>query len=83
MKYADALRFLDTGVCEKTGDYMHDMVAHEIEYFLKSRRVSPKVFIAYDRAAYFLKTDKKYGLPLTRMSVQVPRSTVRQAASRC
>lgn len=62
MKYADALRFLDTGVCEKTGDYMHDMVAHEIEYFLKSRRVSPKVFIAYDRAAYFLKTDKKIRL---------------------
>lgn len=59
MKYGDALKFLETGVCEKTGDYMHDMVAHEIEHFLKSYKVLPKAFIAYDRAAYFLKTNKK------------------------
>lgn len=59
MKYGDALEFLETGVCKKTGDYMHDMVAHEIEHFLKSYKVRPKAFIAYDRAAYFLKTDKK------------------------
>ena len=59
MRYEDALRFLETGKFEKNGDYMHDTVAHEIEYFLRSNPVKPKVFITYERAAYFLKTDKK------------------------
>ena len=59
MKYADALRFLETGKGIYTGDYLNDQVVKEIEYFLKFYVVSPKAFIAYDRAAYFLKEDKK------------------------
>lgn len=59
MRYDDALNFLKTGRYEKNGDYMHDMVAHEIEHFLKTHTVEPKALITYDRAAYFLKTDKK------------------------
>ena len=59
MSHADAIRFLETGHYEKNGDYMHDMVAHEIEHFMKEYRVSPKAFIAYRREALFLKTDSK------------------------
>ncbi len=59
MRYDDAIEFLKTGEFNKNGDYMHDMVAHEIQHFLKSHTVQPKVLIAYERAAYFLKSDKK------------------------
>lgn len=58
MRYKDALSFLETGKYEKTGDYLHDTVAHEIAYFLSVNRVSPKAVIAYRREAFFLKTDK-------------------------
>lgn len=59
LEYQDAVRFLETGVGTLTGDYLNDQVVKEIEYYLKINPVSPKVFIAYDRSAYFVKTDKK------------------------
>lgn len=62
MEYSEALEFLETGKYKKSGDYMHDMVSREIEHFLKSHKVKPKAFIAYDRSAFFLKTDSKIRL---------------------
>lgn len=59
MTYADALDFLETGRFIKNGNYMHDMVANEIQHFLKTYTVEPKALIAYNRAAYFLKSDNK------------------------
>lgn len=59
MKYKDAIAFLESGKAERTGDYLSDQVIYEIEYYLSQHDVSPKVFLAYDRAAYFLKEDHK------------------------
>lgn len=59
VSYADALSLLETGKGVRTGDYLNDRVMEEIEQFIKQSGVSPKAFIAYDRAAYFLKDNKK------------------------
>lgn len=59
MKYADAIQFLKTGKGIYTGDYVSDIVTKEIEYYLTRNPVLPKAFIAYDRSAFFVKTDKK------------------------
>ena len=39
-------------------EYMNLQVIRELEYFLKIYNLSPKVYLAYDRIAYFEKDNK-------------------------
>lgn len=51
----EAYIFADTGIRPEKKAYMNAQVVREIAYFLEHRRVSPKLYIAYDRVAYFEK----------------------------
>lgn len=54
----EAYRFLETGKAPEPKDYMNKQVLRELEYFLKIYNVSPKLYLAYDRIAYFEKGNK-------------------------
>lgn len=51
----EAYDFLETGDKPELHDYMNAQVLNELEYFLEEYNLSPKVYIAYDRVAYFEK----------------------------
>ena len=59
MKYKDAKKLIETGESYRTGDFIHDQVVSEIEWYIQKNPVVNKTYLAYDRAAYFLKEDKK------------------------
>lgn len=58
LKLNEAYDFIKTGILPQTKDYMNIQVLHEIEYFLKIYNISPKLYLAYDRIAYFEKNNK-------------------------
>lgn len=49
----EAYEFLETGDKPELKDYMNGQVLNELEYFLEEYNLEPKVYIAYDRVAYF------------------------------
>lgn len=49
----EAYSFVSNGEQPKQREYMNAQVLNEIEYFLKVYQLEPKVYIAYDRQAYF------------------------------
>lgn len=51
----EAYAFAETGIPPEYREYMNKQVLNEIEYFLKIYDVSPKLYLAYDRIAYFEK----------------------------
>lgn len=51
----EAYDFLATGVKPKYESYMNRQVLNELEYFLKIYDLCPKLYLAYDRIAYFEK----------------------------
>lgn len=53
----EAYEFLRTGTEPSYSDYMNSQVLHEISYFLSLYELKPKLYIAYDRVAYFEKHD--------------------------
>lgn len=55
LKLDEAYRFISSGKkpCEK--DYMNKQVLNEITYFLEIYDLEPKLYLAYDRLAYFEK----------------------------
>lgn len=55
LKLDEAYTFLESGKAPEHKDYMNTQVLDELEYFLKIYDVSPKLYIAYDRIAYFEK----------------------------
>ena len=52
---SDAYDFAETGVAPEVKDYMNPQVLKEISYFIKFYRPQPKVYLAYDRLAFFEK----------------------------
>ena len=58
LKLSDAYSFLESGKTPSPKDYMNIQVLHELEYFLKIYDLSPKLYLAYDRIAYFEKDNK-------------------------
>ena len=50
---SEAYSFAKTGQFAEKKDYMNLQVTKEIEYFLKMYDLSPKLYLAYDRIAYF------------------------------
>jgi hypothetical protein len=55
-----AIAFLNTGIREKTNNYMNEQVLDEISFFLKNNPVEPAVYIGYERIAYFGKEDRDF-----------------------
>lgn len=55
LKIGEAYKFAENGVMPDIKPYMNEQVMREIEYFLKIYNLSRKVYIAYDRIAYFEK----------------------------
>lgn len=55
LKLKEAKEFLLTGKPPEIKDYMNPQVVKEIEYMLSIYDLSPKVFLSYDRIAYFEK----------------------------
>lgn len=58
LKLFEAYEFLKTGTAPHSQDYMNSQVLRELEYFLKIYELSPKVYLAYDRIAYFEKENR-------------------------
>lgn len=53
MKLDEAYSFAETGVRPEIKPYMNRQVLNEITYFLKIYDLKPKLYLAYDRVAYF------------------------------
>jgi hypothetical protein len=49
----EAYRFLATGVIPEIREGMNPQVLAEIQYFLQQHDLSPQVFLAYERLAFF------------------------------
>ena len=58
LKLSEAYGFVASGKAPEPKDYMNTQVLHELEYFLKIYDLSPKLYLAYDRIAYFEKDNK-------------------------
>jgi SPX domain protein involved in polyphosphate accumulation len=55
MKLHEAYSFADTGIKPELKPYMNSQVINEIEYILKLYDLEPKLYLAYDRKAFFSK----------------------------
>ena len=51
----DAFRFAETGIRPIIAPYMNKQVIYEREFFINHYKVMPKLYLAYDRIAYFEK----------------------------
>ena len=58
LKLSEAYRFVATGKAPEPKEYMNAQVLRELEYFMKIYDLSPKLYLAYDRIAYFEKNNK-------------------------
>lgn len=52
---SEAYSFLETGKAPEIKEHMNRQVVRELEYFLGFYKPQPKVYLAYDRIAYFEK----------------------------
>ena len=55
LKLKEAYEFVSSGKKPNLKDYMNAQVLEEINYFLKVYDLTPKLYLAYDRIAYFEK----------------------------
>lgn len=58
LKLSEAYDFIATGKSPAPKPYMNTQVLAELEYFLKVYDISPKLYLAYDRIAYFERDNK-------------------------
>ncbi len=64
LKLYEAEFFLKTNKLPVIKDYMNKQVLNEIAYFIEKNKISPSVYIAYDRKAYFGKDDNDLRLTI-------------------
>ena len=55
LKLCEAYEFVKTGTPPLEKEYMNEQVIHEISYFMHIYNLQPKLYLAYDRIAYFEK----------------------------
>ncbi len=58
LKLSEAYDFIETKKVPRLKKYMNGQVLSELEYFLKIYDLSPKLYLAYDRIAYFEKDNR-------------------------
>ena len=56
MKYSVAMNYLENGVRPKE----QSQILREIEYFIDWHNISPKLYLAYDRVAFFGREDEQF-----------------------
>ena len=66
MKYCELCEYLKTGKHPENIGYINEQVLCEIDYYIQTYKVVPKVYISYMRNAYFAKDDKNVRLTLDR-----------------
>lgn len=66
MSYDEALRFCETGVPPQSNNYQDTQVNLEIADFLNRYTVYPKVYIRYERAAFFHHSDPELRISFDR-----------------
>ncbi len=54
----EAYKFISSGKAPEPKEFMNTQVLHELEYFMKIYDLFPKLYLAYDRIAYFEKSNK-------------------------
>lgn len=62
MEYAQARAFMENGIMPELKSYEDRQVMDEIAQFLRRYRAKPKVFISYERTAFFDKEDPELRL---------------------
>lgn len=62
LKLRDAYKLVDEGIVPGETEYINKQVLNEIIFFLKRYDLKPKVYLTYDRYAYFSKTDNDFRL---------------------
>ena len=58
LRLDEAYSFVTTGKAPEPKGYMNAQVLRELEYFMKIYDLSPKLYLAYDRIAYFEKDNR-------------------------
>jgi len=59
-------RYFETGERPEDLKYINKQVLSEIDYYLECHKVKPKIFIAYDRTAYFANEDRSIRISIDR-----------------
>lgn len=62
----DVKRYLETGVLPEANTYIDGQVMREIDYFVKTKKLVPTVYIGYMRNAYFDRDDPELRLTVDR-----------------
>ena len=57
LSLCEANELIHNGTIPKDKEYINQQILHEIEYFLKCYSLSEKVYISYDRKAFYAKDD--------------------------
>jgi hypothetical protein len=60
LKLYEAYDLIQHGIDPGDQPYINRQVLEEIKYFLKVYKLSPKVYLTYDRQAFFSKTDRDF-----------------------
>ena len=66
LTYAEAMNFVETGTPPICDNYNDNQVLEEIKEFLSRYPAKPKVFISYQRIAYFDKNDSSFRVSFDR-----------------
>lgn len=66
LKYCDLCEYLKSGKHPENIGYINEQVLREIDYYIQTYKVVPKVYISYMRNAYFGKDDKNIRLTIDR-----------------
>ncbi|MBS5842732.1 MAG: polyphosphate polymerase domain-containing protein [Clostridiales bacterium] len=56
----EAKRYMETGILPEIKPYMNKQVLQEIDYFTHIYDLQPKLYLAYDRLAFFDKNDPQF-----------------------
>lgn len=60
LKLSEAYALVNDGILPKEAPYINRQVLNEIQYFLKTYELLPKVYLTYDRMAFFDKEDNDF-----------------------
>lgn len=60
LTYSEALAFANEGVRPQTDDYSKNRMLDEFEYYFKTHRVKPTLYLSYERIALFDKDNKDF-----------------------
>ncbi len=64
MTLAQAEEYIRCGVCPKLDGYLDAQVMHEIDYFVKTNEAMPKLYVSYDRRAFFCRDNSDIRLTI-------------------